>query len=86
MVNNLKDAELVLKRCIPGAVIKSSAELDDVFVFCVLTTDAYEGAYDNIYSVNKKTSECRNFDYLNPKIFANLMAKLRGGDDDVQKT
>jgi len=73
-VININSAIRIVKQNIPEGVIKSYVIYKNLYIFIVFTPDLYEGQMDPYYSVDINTGEFRDFPYLQPHIFAEVMA------------
>lgn len=61
---NLKDAEVLIKKAIPGGKIQASVVYRNLYLFQVFTLNPGEETMDPFYSVNRQTGEVRDFSVL----------------------
>lgn len=74
---SLKEAKEKIRKHVPECSIQKFIEYRGMYIFQIKTPDPYEGDLDGFYSVNMKTGECRDFAYLNPDVFSEIMFLFR---------
>ncbi len=70
---NLKDAVSIAKKYLPNGKIRKCVVYKNTYLFMIFSPDPNEGQMDSIYAVDDKTGDFRDFPYMKPGVFDEVM-------------